>query len=111
MPPKLKPKTLDVYANPICPYCESIKTVRTQTTCLRVCMGCNKVFKAVPWYYCTKVEPVVPGSAQPQQAPADSAEPDWTKKCTSCGQSPVVPVTGLCGPCSFGDASTAGGNW
>lgn len=37
--------------------------------------------------------------------------PDWSGKCEVCGQSPIVPITGLCGPCTFGDASTAGGEW
>ncbi len=38
-------------------------------------------------------------------------EPDWTKTCEVCGGSPVVPLTGLCGPCTFGEAETIGGNW
>lgn len=38
-------------------------------------------------------------------------EPDWSKKCEVCGQSPIVPATGMCGPCTFGEADTAGGNW
>lgn len=42
--------------------------------------------------------------------PEDLA-PDWTKKCIVCGAKPVVPVTGMCGPCTFGEADTAGGNW
>ena len=37
--------------------------------------------------------------------------PDWTSKCDVCGQSPVLPMTGMCGPCTFGDASTLNGNW
>lgn len=42
---------------------------------------------------------------------AEDTKPDWTKKCESCGETPVVPVTGMCGPCTFGEAETAGGNW
>lgn len=38
-------------------------------------------------------------------------EPDWTRKCEICGQTPILPVTGMCGPCTFGEADTAGGNW
>lgn len=38
-------------------------------------------------------------------------EPDWTRTCEVCGQPPVVSATGLCGPCTFGEADTAGGNW
>lgn len=37
--------------------------------------------------------------------------PDWTRKCEVCNATPVVPVTGLCGPCNFGEAETIGGNW
>ena len=37
--------------------------------------------------------------------------PDWTQCCDNCGQSPIVPVAGLCGPCTFGEADTMGGNW
>lgn len=37
--------------------------------------------------------------------------PDWTRKCQNCGETPIVPETGLCGPCTFGEAETAGGNW
>ena len=38
-------------------------------------------------------------------------EPDWLETCDACDSSPVVPSTGLCGPCTFGEADTAGGNW
>ena len=41
----------------------------------------------------------------------EDTRPDWTRKCGSCGEKPVVPLTGLCGPCTFGKADTAGGNW
>ena len=37
--------------------------------------------------------------------------PDWRYNCESCGESPVLPITGLCGPCTFGEADTIGGNW
>lgn len=37
--------------------------------------------------------------------------PDWTKGCENCGERPIVPLTGLCGPCTWGEAETAGGNW
>lgn len=37
--------------------------------------------------------------------------PDWSESCEVCGSKPVVPETGMCGPCTFGDASTVGGNW
>lgn len=38
-------------------------------------------------------------------------EPDWTRCCDNCGEIPIVPFTGLCGPCTFGEADTIGGNW
>ena len=31
--------------------------------------------------------------------------------CWVCGQNPTVGDTELCGPCCFGEADTAGGNW
>lgn len=37
--------------------------------------------------------------------------PNWDGKCSVCGDTPTVPLTGLCGPCTFGEAQTAGGNW
>lgn len=40
-----------------------------------------------------------------------AGKPDWSTKCSACDAVPIVPQTGLCGPCSFGDESTAGGNW
>lgn len=42
---------------------------------------------------------------------AEETKPDWNGSCDVCGMSPIVPLTGLCGPCTFGDADTAGGNW
>lgn len=36
---------------------------------------------------------------------------DWSRKCETCGGAPVVQATGLCGPCTFGDASTGIGEW
>lgn len=37
--------------------------------------------------------------------------PDWEGKCENCEETPVVPVSGLCGPCHFGEAETLGGGW
>ena len=36
---------------------------------------------------------------------------DWSRKCENCEEVPTVHPTGLCGPCCFGEAETAGGNW
>ena len=41
----------------------------------------------------------------------DDFTPDWTQDCEVCGARPVVPQTGMCGPCTFGEAETVGGNW
>lgn len=38
-------------------------------------------------------------------------DPDWNDHCTTCGETPTVHPTNLCGPCCFGEADTAGGNW
>jgi hypothetical protein len=36
---------------------------------------------------------------------------DWKTKCCVCGAVPTVHPMGLCGPCCFGEAATAGGDW
>lgn len=36
---------------------------------------------------------------------------DWKGKCDNCGASPTVSATGLCGPCTWGESETVGGNW
>lgn len=38
-------------------------------------------------------------------------EPDWENDCDVCGMAPVLPITGMCGPCTFGEADTIMGNW
>lgn len=43
-------------------------------------------------------------------SPAD-VDPDFKGKCEVCGASPVLPATGMCGPCTTGEADTAGGEW
>jgi hypothetical protein len=45
------------------------------------------------------------------EVPAELVEPDWAATCENCGATPVLPMTGMCGPCTFGEAETAGGNW
>ena len=50
-------------------------------------------------------------SAKNNDVPANSYVPDWSQQCSSCGASPVVPITGMCGPCTFGEAETIHGNW
>lgn len=46
-----------------------------------------------------------------EQAEIPLAEPDWNSSCDNCGAKPVVPETGMCGPCTFGEAETIDGNW
>lgn len=41
----------------------------------------------------------------------EEMEPDWEGECEACGAKPTVSITGLCGPCSFGEADTLNGNW
>ena len=36
---------------------------------------------------------------------------DWNRPCQNCEATPTVHPTQLCGPCCFGEADTAGGNW
>lgn len=36
---------------------------------------------------------------------------NWEVACCNCGEKPTVCETELCGPCCFGEADTAGGNW
>jgi len=40
-----------------------------------------------------------------------SLAPNWSCKCENCGQTPTVGKSRLCGPCYFGEADMAGGNW
>lgn len=37
--------------------------------------------------------------------------PDNTKECIVCGNKPIIPVTGMCGVCTFGEAECVNGNW
>lgn len=46
-----------------------------------------------------------------KEATKEDLEPDWEHFCEVCGETPIVPLTGMCGPCTFGEADTAGGNW
>ena len=50
-------------------------------------------------------------SAGAKKPDSKATEPDWKKSCFVCGEKPTVPCTGMCGPCTFGEAETAGGNW
>ena len=41
----------------------------------------------------------------------DKTRPDWGGRCEVCKASPIVPATGMCGPCTWGEPETADGNW
>ena len=56
-------------------------------------------------------KPKLPQEAKPPRNYDSGFEPDWQGKCDVCGASPIVPETGMCGPCTFGEADTIGGNW
>lgn len=60
-------------------------------------------------------EPRTPKAEENEvKSPADddpNVTPDWRRSCKVCGERPILPLTGLCGPCTFGEAETAGGNW
>ena len=58
----------------------------------------------------TKTKPAEAPKVEEDKRHAD-LKPDFTAACEACGQKPIVPMTGLCGPCTFGEADTAGGNW
>ncbi len=46
-----------------------------------------------------------------QDATKEEETPDWSGECENCGASPIVPVTGMCGPATCSEADTVGGNW
>lgn len=41
----------------------------------------------------------------------DAMRPDWRQSCSVCRAVPTVPATGLCGPCTWGEADTVNGGW
>lgn len=60
------------------------------------------------WATCTN-PPKRKGKKKPQRKV--ETEPDWSGNCEVCGATPIVPTSGMCGPCTFGEAATADGNW
>ena len=50
-------------------------------------------------------------SKNPKSKSNTSTGCDWSGECDICGCGPTVPVTSMCGPCTFGEAETVGGNW
>ncbi len=51
-----------------------------------------------------------PKPAKVSEKPLDFSK-DYDRKCEVCGETPVVYITGMCGPCTFGEADTVAGNW
>lgn len=43
--------------------------------------------------------------------PDDQAFKNYDVRCENCDAVPTVGDLGLCGPCTFGEAETADGNW
>lgn len=50
-------------------------------------------------------------NTKPTNPNAPSTEPNWDVPCQVCDELPTVGDLELCGPCCFGEAETAGGNW
>lgn len=46
-----------------------------------------------------------------QEPELKDGDKDFETECMVCGEVPTVHPTGLCGPCCWGEADTAGGNW
>lgn len=44
----------------------------------------------------------------PKKRSASKLDADWSVGCSNCGAIPIVKETGLCGPCTFGEADTTG---
>jgi len=38
-------------------------------------------------------------------------KPNWNYSCSNCMGTPVVPISGLCGPCHFGTIDAILGEW
>lgn len=75
-------------------------------TDMMICNVCNKKIKVTGWedHMRTKHPDI-------ELASEEDTKPDWDHGCEVCGQRPIVPLTGMCGPCTFGKADTYGGNW
>lgn len=70
------------------------------------CHECNKRFRA----YESRAQHIRDAHGK-KLSITTATDPDWNGKRMNCGQSPIVPVTQLCGPCTWGEAETVGGNW
>lgn len=45
------------------------------------------------------------------RAKLKNGDKDWATPCMNCEALPTVHPVQLCGPCCWGEAETAGGNW
>lgn len=52
-----------------------------------------------------------PGQTKSKVENEEAFAADYTRECEVFESKPVVNATGLCGPCTFGEADTVGGNW
>lgn len=48
---------------------------------------------------------------EPLTAPLRDGDKNWDHPCDNCDGLPTVHPLGLCGPCTWGEADTYGGNW
>jgi hypothetical protein len=71
-----------------------------------ICMNCHKPHQ----YKDSEIPPLVK-KGEASIVCDDCNSPDYTNACEVCGATPVHKVTGMCGPCSFGEVDTLGGNW
>ena len=53
----------------------------------------------------------IPSGEGNPEATREAFARDWTRGCEVCGEAPVVNLSGLCGPCTWGESETHGGNW
>jgi hypothetical protein len=56
-------------------------------------------------------EQKAPKPEKKQPFELQGGDKNWHTRCMNCDAKPTVHPTGLCGPCCFGEADTAGGNW
>lgn len=52
-----------------------------------------------------------PEGTAPAPTPVESPTDAIPGKCEVCGATPVMRLTGMCGPCTTGEADTVNGNW
>lgn len=66
-----------------------------------------------PWYEQQdelRRDQMDPGRKQ-RLAKLKDGDKNYETPCQNCDELPTVHPTDLCGPCCFGEAATAGGNW